>query len=147
MKEIIFVAFLLVVILIAFCIRYMRKVKLKEEELNKKNNVLQEEIDNVNGERDLLVGEYKALLDKYDETKKAKDKLYKLAYNDSLTDLPNKIALQEVIDSAFATLRKEEKFVLMHIDLDNFTILNIWIYIIIVFQYSYFLYSVFKKIK
>ena len=70
------------------------------------------------------MGEYKALLDKYNVLKKKRDKLHKMAYNDSLTDLPNKVALHEVIDSAFATLRKEEKFILMHIDLDNFKIVN-----------------------
>ena len=119
---------LVVLLLLIIALLYMFLLVKKAYKLEKKNgkNVakLKEEIENTVSERDVLMGEYKALLDKYNVLKKKRDKLHKMAYNDSLTDLPNKVALHEVIDSAFATLRKEEKFILMHIDLDNFKIVN-----------------------
>lgn len=112
----------------AICFAYIlalyKKVNNSEKKAKKNMVRVQEELDNTISERDVLMVEYKSLMDKYDATKKKKDRLHKMAYSDSLTDLPNKVALQEVIDSAFATLRKEEKFILMHIDLDNFKIVN-----------------------
>lgn len=117
------VLFLAVILVINSYLKLKKSFK-KVKELEGKVENLSEEIENITSERDILVGEYKLALDKYDAAKKKKDVLHKLAYNDSLTDLPNKIALQEVIDSAFATLRKDEKFILMHIDLDNFKIVN-----------------------
>ena len=117
------VLFLVVFIVINAFFKLKKSVK-KERELEEKISLLNEEIENITSERDVLVVEYKSILDRYDKVKKKKDKFHKLAYNDSLTDLPNKIALQEVIDSVFATIRKDEKFILMHIDLDNFKIVN-----------------------
>ncbi|MBE5935130.1 MAG: EAL domain-containing protein [Lachnospiraceae bacterium] len=123
--EIVYIVVLLVAVAMVGHAFFKIKKSVKiQKGLETKIATLQEEIDNINSERDILVGEYKSILDKYDATKKKKDKLHKLAYNDSLTDLPNRIALQEVIDSAFATVRKDEKFILMHIDLDNFKIVN-----------------------
>ena len=117
------VLFVAAVLVINSFFKVKKSVKIQKG-LETKIEALKEEIENINSERDILVGEYKSILDKYDHAKKKKDKLHKLAYSDSLTDLPNRVALQEVIDSAFATLRKEEKFILMHIELDNFKIVN-----------------------
>ena len=101
------VLFLAVILVINSYLKLKKSFK-RVKELEGKVENLFKEIENVTSERDILVGEYKLALDKYDAAKKKKDVLHKLAYNDSLTDLPNKIALQEVIDSAFATLRKDE---------------------------------------
>ena len=123
--EIVYIIVLgLAAIMVANSFMKVKKSIKIQKGLEAKIDKLKEEIENINSERDILVGEYKSILDKYDHTKKKKDKLHKLAYNDSLTDLPNRIAIQEVIDSAFATVRKDEKFILMHIDLDNFKIVN-----------------------
>ena len=123
--ELIYIVVLVLAVIMVVNSFYKVKKSVKiQKGLETKIAGLKEEIENINSERDILVGEYKAILDKYDHVKKKKDKLHKLAYNDSLTDLPNRIAIQEVIDSAFATVRKDEKFILMHIDLDNFKIVN-----------------------
>ena len=122
-KILLVVLFVLIIVIIYLVVMYRNVCKL-EKKNGKSVAKIKEELDNTISERDVLMGEYKSLLDRFDVMKKAKDKLHKMAYNDSLTDLPNKVALHEVIDSAFATLRKEEKFILMHIDLDNFKIVN-----------------------
>ena len=64
--------------------------------------------------------QYNSLMEKYDELKKVKDKLYSVAYMDSLTSIPNKYSLIEQIDSTFLTLRKDEKFILVNINVDDF---------------------------
>ena len=109
---------------IAYLIALYKKADKSEKKMKKTTIKIQEELDNAISERDVLMGEHRALMEKYDAVKKKKDRLHKMAYSDSLTDLPNKVALYEVIESAYATLRKEEKFILMHIDLDNFKIVN-----------------------
>lgn len=117
---VLFVMCLCIVYLITLC----KKSTKSEQRLKKSTAKIQEELENAISERDVLMGEHRVLMDKYDSIKKTKDRLHKMAYSDSLTDLPNKVALHEVIESAYATLRKEEKFILMHIDLDNFKIVN-----------------------
>ncbi|MGN6389352.1 MAG: cyclic di-GMP phosphodiesterase [Burkholderiaceae bacterium] len=55
------------------------------------------------------------------EEKAAKQKLIQLANNDTLTGLPNRYAIQQVIEAALA---QGDEFALMFIDLDNFKKVN-----------------------
>lgn len=57
---------------------------------------------------------------KYREIKAGEDKIKKLAYEDSLTGLPNSAAFKEMLTHILETLRKEESVGIMYIDLDNF---------------------------
>ncbi len=61
---------------------------------------------------------------KYRELKDSEAKIKKLAYEDSLTGLPNKAAFMEVLGSALSTLRKNENIAVMHLDLDDFKEIN-----------------------
>jgi polar amino acid transport system substrate-binding protein len=64
------------------------------------------------------------LVTKYDELKQSKEKIKKLAYTDYLTELPNRLAFTEMLDSVMLTLRNEEIIAVMDVDLDNFKHIN-----------------------
>lgn len=61
---------------------------------------------------------------RFEELKQSEDKNRKLAYNDYLTDLPNRFAFNEMLENTVLTLRKGETVAIMYIDLDNFKIIN-----------------------
>lgn len=66
----------------------------------------------------------KKLTTKYEELKRSEEKNKKLAYYDSLTELPNRASFTEKLDQVMLTLRKEEVVGVMYIDLDNFKNIN-----------------------
>lgn len=119
-------AFVLIVLIICLVIimrNYSHRVDAQKSAI-KSNKKLEENLTGVNEELEQLKAEKEALSEKYHELKKLKDKLYAIAYNDRLTNLPNRQALIEMIDNTIVTLRKDEKFVLVHIDLDDFKKVN-----------------------
>lgn len=65
-----------------------------------------------------------ALYSRYEELKISKEKVRKLAYSDYLTELPNRVAFTEMLDSVMLTLRNDEIIALIDIDLDNFKNIN-----------------------
>lgn len=119
-------AFVLVVLIICLVVimkNYSRRVDVQNNVV-KSHKKLEENLSDANDELDNIRQDRDSLLEKYEELKKLKDKLYIIAYNDRLTNLPNRQALTEMIDNTIATLRKDEKFVLVHIDLDDFKSVN-----------------------
>ena len=57
--------------------------------------------------------------------KSSEDKIRKLAYYDSLTDLPNRHLFREILDKAIKrSLRRGKATVLMFLDLDRFKVIN-----------------------
>lgn len=119
-------AFVLVVLIICLVVimkNYSRRIDVQKNVV-KSNKQLEENLSDANDELDSIKQERDSLREKYEELKKLKDKLYIVAYNDRLTNLPNRHALTEMIDNTIATLRKDEKFVLVHIDLDDFKSVN-----------------------
>ena len=59
------------------------------------------------------------------ERKALEDKLDHLAHYDSLTDLPNRMLLQDRLEQAIASAeRQKSKFALLFIDLDGFKLIN-----------------------
>lgn len=65
-----------------------------------------------------------ALYSRYEELKISKEKIRKIAYTDYLTELPNRVAFTEMLDSVMLTLRNDELIALIDIDLDNFKNIN-----------------------
>lgn len=65
-----------------------------------------------------------ALYSRYEELKVSKEKVRKIAYTDYLTELPNRVAFSEMLDSVMLTLRNDEVVALVDIDLDNFKNIN-----------------------
>lgn len=66
----------------------------------------------------------KELMKKYEELKSDEERYKKLAYVDSLTQLPNNEALVEQLDNIFRTLRPKEQVQLMYLDIDNLKEVN-----------------------
>lgn len=83
------------------------------EDRDEKINILELKLGNI--EED-----YNKVCEHFEEMKTSKDKIAMLAYTDLLTNLPNRYKIVEQMDSVYATIRKDEKFVLIHIDVDNF---------------------------
>ncbi len=120
-----FVYILLSVLLIMLVIiirNYSKRISMYENMSAEegKKEIVHENSD----EYEKLLQENQSLNEKIEELKKNRDRLYTMAYNDKLTNLPNRHALCELIDSTITTLRKDEQFVLVHIDLDNFKSVN-----------------------
>lgn len=61
---------------------------------------------------------------KYEELKRSREKIKKLAYSDYLTELPNRVAFTEMLDNVMLTRRNDEVIALMDIDIDNFKNIN-----------------------
>ena len=78
------------------------------------------EIIDITEKKEKIEKNYNEICEHYEELNKTKDRLFTLAYTDALTNLPNLYSAIEKIESSFATVRKDEKFVLIYIDIDDF---------------------------
>lgn len=68
-----------------------------------------------------MVGAHKDITDQ----KLAEEKIYRLAYYDNLTDLPNRVVFDESLSTALEEAQKKEEMVaLLYLDLDNFKVVN-----------------------
>lgn len=117
------IAVVLFLLFLFFLIKFIMKSKqLKNtKELQEK---LKSDYESLENTYDEVTNIYKELIDKYDTLKESDEKNEKLAYTNSLTELPNRNALMKKLDQIVLTLRKEETVALMYIDLDNFKQIN-----------------------
>ncbi len=99
--------------------------------LKKKLSAAKQENEKINAEYKKLklmhkdtLASYYALNTRYEELYKTNENIKKLAYTDYLTELPNRTALNEMLDNILLTLRKDEIIGIMDIDIDNFKIIN-----------------------
>ncbi|WP_339165227.1 EAL domain-containing protein [Siminovitchia sp. FSL W7-1587] len=58
------------------------------------------------------------------DRKNWEQKIYHLAYHDTLTDLPNRRLFMNNLDKAISSLNKQEKLAILFIDLDRFKYIN-----------------------
>lgn len=86
--------------------------KLKES-----NKELEKALSEVTATKDVLHS-------KYEELKKSKEIVKRMAYSDYLTSLPNRLAFVELLDGVMATLRQNEIVGILDIDIDNFKDIN-----------------------
>ncbi len=93
--------------------KILREKKLAERKLVSTLNDLENVYSEINTTQEELNMKYR-------EIKASEDKIKKLAYEDSLTGLPNKAAFNEMLVQTLETLRKEEAVGIMYIDLDDF---------------------------
>lgn len=120
---IIFVALVLIILLfvIFLILMFNNKAVKKIRQENERISLVYKELEN---SYEGALQEKKQLSVKYDELKRSKEKVNKLAYSDYLTELPNRIAFTEMLDSVMLTLRNEEVIALMDVDIDNFKNIN-----------------------
>ncbi len=120
---IIIAALILIIFLVILLINVKRKTKgekaalLETQKLSKGYLVLETSYEEV-------VAAKNELSIKYDELKRSKDKMQKIAYTDYLTELPNRLSLTEMLDRVMLTLRNEEVIAIMNVDIDNFKVIN-----------------------
>jgi polar amino acid transport system substrate-binding protein len=116
-------ATIIIVMLIVFAVRLRigkHKQNLSEQEYQDIKGRYQELEDIYNS----TISSLSDLTGKYDELNKNKESMKKLAYTDYLTELPNRAAFTEMLDSIMLTLRNEETIAIMDIDIDNFKNIN-----------------------
>lgn len=83
-----------------------------------------QDYEELKNEYDLIKGSKEELDEKYDDLKRSEEKTRKIAYTDHITGLPNRLAFTEILDGVIKTLRKDEVFGLLYIDIDNFRLIN-----------------------
>lgn len=118
------IVIVLVILLLAYFCYQMNKRKKQTKELTEANQQLKSQCDELNEILQETQQEKSKLQEKYDTLKKNQEHMKKLAYNDYLTQLPNRIAFTEVLDNVLYTLRQEEIIAIMHIDIDDFKVIN-----------------------
>lgn len=113
---------ILVIVLISLFILFInyRKNLLKGKKAQKELLQVSKKYEELIEKHTVLQSTYDLLYDQYLTLDKVKERLHKLAYTDEMTGIPNRYYLIEQIDNVYATLRKGEKFALLHIDIDNF---------------------------
>lgn len=98
--------------------RKQQKALIAENEnLEKQCLNLQEQLNETQAKND-------EMKEQYEELQKAQSHIKQLAYNDSLTQLPNRISFTEMLDNVLYTLRQEETVAVMNIDIDDFKVIN-----------------------
>jgi diguanylate cyclase (GGDEF)-like protein/PAS domain S-box-containing protein len=71
------------------------------------------------------IGHYEGTVEDVTDRKIAEERVEYLAYYDALTGLPNRAFLKDRLEDAVAGfLQRNEKFALLHLDLDRFKIIN-----------------------
>lgn len=105
-------AVLFLMICCLYAVRDLRRLSriVKEKEVKEAEAV--EQLEGLSRDKELL----KIQLE---ETKKSSEKNHKLAFYDYKTGLPNNLALTELLDGTMKTFRKDEKLVLIYIDLEE----------------------------
>ncbi len=67
---------------------------------------------------------FKELTQVYGELAATEDRIRQLAYRDSLTGLPNRTALYDIVNKVLGELDKFDKCALIYLDIDNFKYVN-----------------------
>lgn len=120
-----FFALAIVLILISINLAIQNKVNkdklIGEQEESKKLSLKQKSLEKTLNDTS---NEKIQLQNKNDELVEINDKLKKMAYFDSLTNLPNRLALKELLDSVMLTLREGETVGLLLLNIDDFKQIN-----------------------
>lgn len=111
------IVIILLIILLAILLVYLEKQKKSKKKLQDNILELQTTCREINEENQKLDN-------KYTKLKLKEEKNRKLAFWDSLTELPNREAFINKLESIVVTIRQEEKIGIMYIDLDDFKVIN-----------------------
>ena len=120
---IIIVAIVVLLLLIIMCVRLCILRKKLAKSIKEKELINARYLDMESAYEDTLAS-FSELNIRYEELNRNKESMKKLAYTDYLTELPNRTAFTEMLDSIMLTLRSDEIIGIMDIDLDNFKNIN-----------------------
>lgn len=124
MGALIIAAAVLILLLLAYLLVRLRKMRQKEEQLKRENEKLNSNHRELDTKYQRVLSSLSELTHRYEELKGNRDSMKKLAYTDYLTELPNRAAFSEMLDNVMLTLRSDETIGIMDIDLDNFKNIN-----------------------
>ncbi len=114
---------LLILLIIGYAIR-LKNVKRAKNLTEQENRTINERNMELEESYNSAISSLNELAGKYEELNRNKESMKKLAYTDYLTELPNRIAFNEMLDNIMLTLRSEETVGIMDIDIDNFKNIN-----------------------
>lgn len=117
-------ATVVMLVLFIFLIAMLVKSKREQQQLKREYQGIKEYSQQLEEVYDTALSSIKELTQKYDDLNKNKENMKKLAYNDYLTELPNRIAFTEMLDNIMLTIRSDEIVAIMDIDIDNFKNIN-----------------------
>ena len=125
LEELIRYAMIAVPVILIVVLFLSRNKAVKEKKAAQRN--LEDTLSNLEAVYSEVNTTQEELNAKYRELKASEDKIRKLAYEDSMTGLPNQAAFQEVLQHTMETLRREENVAVLSLDLDDFKeINNLW---------------------
>ena len=102
---------------IAQNIRIRREVQESETELLDSYQSLESAYDKMRQEKEDLEEQCKKL-------SKSKERMQKTVYTDYMTCLPNRFGYSEFIEEKLQSLKKDERFAIVNMDIDNFKLIN-----------------------
>ncbi|MFU0826711.1 MAG: Diguanylate cyclase (GGDEF) domain-containing protein [Lachnoclostridium sp.] len=111
------------ILLVILLINIKRKAKAERKALQENQNLNKKYLE-LEASYEEAVAAKNDLTEKYEELKRSKDKMQKLAYTDYLTELPNLLSFTEMLDNVMLTLRNEEVVAVMMVDIDHFKVIN-----------------------
>lgn len=114
----------ILLIFLVFLFFLIQKGKKKAKILLREKEEVENRYEILNDTYETLKNSKKELDEKLEETKKSEEKNRKMAYLDHITALPNRLAFTEVLEGVTKTLRKDEVFAIMYVDIDNFRTVN-----------------------
>lgn len=114
---------LLLIFLLIAMLLLGRKLR-QENKLKRSKGELEDNYEKLEEAYKEMKSSKEALDECLEELKKSDEKNRKIAYTDHITGLPNRLAFTEILDGVTKTLRKDEVFAIMSIDIDNFKTIN-----------------------
>lgn len=111
----------LCVIILYINIKKRTAAELRMKEVQQK---LEENYKELETAYEVVTSTQKKLYQKYEELKVSENRNRKLAYNDSLTGLPNRNAFTEYLHTVMLHLKKKEQYAIVYIDVDDFKEIN-----------------------
>ncbi|BBF43191.1 diguanylate cyclase/phosphodiesterase with PAS/PAC sensor(s) [Lachnospiraceae bacterium KM106-2] len=115
---------ILFLVIIFFLMLHLRKRKMAERLIRENKEELEENYKELECAYNIVTTTQKKLFKKYEDLKDSEDKNHKLAYQDLLTELPNRNALTEKLDGVLEDLEPEDSMAIMYIDVDDFKRIN-----------------------
>ena len=99
---------ILILLLLVFVFYRLGKLRRILDETNREYMLISKEYKDLESAYKGAISSYNELNARYEELHKNRESIRKLAYTDYLTELPNRIAFIEMLDSIMLTLRTDE---------------------------------------
>ena len=120
-------AYIMVIILLLgiICLGILYVIAIrKKNRLESAKKELESSYEELEDNYEVLSNQGKELMNLYDKSRQSEEKLRKIAYVDTLTELPNRDAVLDHITNILKTISEEEKVALLYLDVNNLKEVN-----------------------